>query len=381
MKIAIVCYPTWGGSGVVATELGIALANRGHEVHFVTYRQPVRLGLLNNKIHFHEVHVPEYPLFQYQPYELALSSKLVDTIKLHGIELLHVHYAIPHAYAGYMAKQMLAEENIHIPMITTLHGTDITLVGKHPFYKPAVTFSINNSDVVTSVSQSLKEQTLDLFDIRTEITVIPNFIDKSKYSASFTDCQRSLMAKDDERILTHISNFRKVKRIPDVIHIFNKVQEKISAKLVMVGEGPEKKEAELLCEELGISDKVIFLGNSNEIDRILCFTDLFLLPSETESFGLAALEAMINKVPVISSNAGGIPEVNEQGITGFLSEIGDVEDMASNALKILSNDEVLEQFKLNAVKSAEKFDILNVLPLYEEIYKKAYESRLDKTFS
>ena len=381
MKIAIVCYPTFGGSGVVATELGIALANRGHEVHFVTYRQPVRLGLLNNKIHFHEVHVPEYPLFKYQPYELALSSKLVDTIKLHGIELLHVHYAIPHAYAGYMAKQMLAEENIHIPMITTLHGTDITLVGKHPFYKPAVTFSINNSDVVTSVSESLKQQTLDLFDIKKKIEVIPNFIDAKKYSSSFTDCQRSLMAEENERIITHISNFRKVKRIPDVIQVFYKIQEQIPAKLVMVGEGPEKEGAELLCEQLGISDRVIFLGNSNEIDRILCFSDLFLLPSETESFGLAALEAMINKVPVISSNAGGIPEVNEQGITGFLSDVGNVVEMASNALKILSDDATLEQFKENAVKSARKFDILNVLPLYEEVYEKAYDSRLNKSYS
>ena len=381
MKIAIVCYPTFGGSGVVATELGIALANRGHEVHFVTYRQPVRLGLLNNKIHFHEVHVPEYPLFKYQPYELALSSKLVDTIKLYGIELLHVHYAIPHAYAGYMAKQMLAEENIHIPMITTLHGTDITLVGKHPFYKPAVTFSINNSDVVTSVSESLKQQTLDLFDIKNEIEVIPNFIDTTKYSSSFTDCQRSLMAEENERIITHISNFRKVKRISDVIHVFHKIQEKLPAKLVMVGEGPEKEEAEYLCEQLKISDKVIFLGNSNEIDRILCFSDLFLLPSETESFGLAALEAMVNKVPVISSNAGGIPEVNEQGITGFLSDVGNVEEMAANALKILSEDSVLEKFKENAVKSARKFDILNVLPLYEEVYEKAYASRFNKTYS
>ena len=381
MKIAIVCYPTWGGSGVVATELGIALADRGHEVHFETYKQPVRLGLLNNSIHFHEVNVPEYPLFQYQPYELALSSKLVDTIKLYGIELLHVHYAIPHAYAGYMAKKMLEEENIHIPMITTLHGTDITLVGNHPFYRPAVTFSINNSDVVTSVSASLKEQTLELFDIKVPIEVIPNFIDKTKYSNSFTDCQRSLMANDDERILTHISNFRKVKRIPDVIQVFYRVQKSIPAKLVMVGEGPEKEGAEQLCEELGISDKVIFLGNSNEIDRILCFSDLFLLPSETESFGLAALEAMINRVPVISSNTGGIPEVNEQGVTGFLSNIGDVEDMASNAMKILADDDVLEKFKQNAVKSAERFDILNVLPIYEAVYEKAYESRLDKSFS
>ncbi len=381
MKIAIVCYPTFGGSGVVATELGIALATRGHEVHFVTYRQPVRLELLSNNIHFHEVHVPEYPLFQYQPYELALSSKLVDTIKLYGIELLHVHYAIPHAYAGYMAKKMLEEENIFIPMITTLHGTDITLVGKHPFYKPAVTFSINQSDVVTSVSENLKQRTMEFFDIKKEIEVVPNFIDKKKCSSSFTDCQRSLMATDEEKIITHISNFRKVKRIPDIINVFYKVQQKIPAKLVMVGEGPEKENAEQLCEKLGIAEKVIFLGNSNEIDRILCFSDLFLLPSESESFGLAALEAMINKVPVISSNAGGIPEVNRHGITGYLSAIGDIEDMAKNALKILKDDTVLETFKENAKKVAVEFDILNILPLYETIYKKAYKARFNNTFS
>lgn len=381
MKIAIVCYPTFGGSGVVATELGIALANRGHEVHFVTYKQPVRLELLSNRIHFHEVHVPEYPLFKYQPYELALSSKLVDTVKLYGIELLHVHYAIPHAYAGYMAKKMLEEENIYLPMITTLHGTDITLVGQHPFYKPAVTFSINNSDVVTSVSENLKQSTVRSFDIKKNIAVIPNFIDKRKYSTSFTDCQRSLMANDDEKIMTHISNFRKVKRIPDVIKVFHKVQQKLPAKLIMVGEGPEKEGAELLCEKLGISDRVIFLGNSNEIDRILCFSDLFLLPSESESFGLAALEAMINRVPVISSNAGGIPEVNEHGVTGFLSDVGAVDEMAKNAISILEDDTVLETFKHNAMKSAEKFDLMNVLPLYEEVYEKAYNSRFDESYS
>ena len=375
MKIAIVCYPTFGGSGVVATELGIALANRGHEVHFITYRQPVRLELLSNKIYFHEVHVPEYPLFHYQPYELALSSKLVDTIKLFGIELLHVHYAIPHAYAGYMAKKMLEEEGIYIPMVTTLHGTDITLVGKHPFYRPAVNFSINQSDVVTSVSQNLKESTLELFDIKKEIEVIPNFIDKRKYSMNFTDCQRSLMASEDEKIITHISNFRKVKRIPDVIHIFNKIQKQIPAKLIMVGEGPEKEGAERLCEELGIANKVIFLGNSNEIDRILCFSDLFLLPSQTESFGLAALEAMINRVAVISSNTGGIPEVNRQGITGYLSDVGNIDEMAENALKILSDDKTLEKFKDNAAKAAMDFDILKVLPLYEAIYEKALLAR------
>lgn len=381
MKIAIVCYPTFGGSGVVATELGIALANRGHEIHFITYKQPVRLGLLGTNIHFHEVHVPEYPLFHYQPYELALSSKLVDTIKLYGIELLHVHYAIPHAYAGYMAKMMLEEEGIYVPMITTLHGTDITLVGKHPFYKPAVTFSINKSDVVTSVSENLKSHTLELFDIKKKIEVIPNFIDKSKYNKKeFTDCQRSLMANDNEKIVTHISNFRKVKRIPDIIKIFNKIQKQIPAKLLMVGEGPEKQHAEILCEKLGITDKVIFLGNSNEIDRILCFSDLFLLPSESESFGLAALEAMINEVPVISSNAGGIPEVNIQGVSGYLSDVGNIDEMAENAIRILSDNATLERFKKNAFQAALRFDILNVLPLYEAVYEKAYDSRFAKSY-
>lgn len=380
MKIAIVCYPTFGGSGVVATELGIALANRGHEVHFVTYRQPVRLELLSNRIFFHEVNVPEYPLFQYQPYELALSSKLVDTIKLHEIDLLHVHYAIPHAYAGYMAKKILEEEGIYVPMVTTLHGTDITLVGKHPFYKPAVTFSINQSDVVTSVSENLRQRTLEFFDIKKEIEVVPNFIDGKKYSTSFTDCQRSLMAHEDERIVTHISNFRKVKHIPDVVEVFYRIQQKLPAKLIMVGEGPEREGAEMLCRKLGISDKVIFLGNSHEIDRILCFSDLFLLPSKSESFGLAALEAMINRVPVISSNTGGIPEVNEHGVTGFLSDVGDLDDMAKNALKILSDDDTLEKFKQNAFVSAQRFDIQKVVPLYEGLYKKALKDQFDKVY-
>ena len=375
MKIAIVCYPTFGGSGVVATELGIALANRGHEVHFVTYKQPVRLDLLNSNIYFHEVHVPEYALFHYQPYELALSSKLVDTVKMYGIEVLHVHYAIPHAYAGYMAKQMLAEQGIHIPMITTLHGTDITLVGKHPFYKSAVTFSINQSDVVTAVSESLRKDTLSLFDIKKDIAVIPNFIDTSKYKLDFKDCQRSLMAPEGELIITHISNFRKVKRIPDVVAIFNKIQQQMSAKLLMVGEGPEREKAELQCEQLGISERVLFLGNSNEIDKILCFSDLFLLPSESESFGLAALEAMVNSVPVISSNTGGIPEVNIHGKTGYLSPVGAVDEMAANAIKILKDPETLEKFKNKAALLAQDFDLMKILPLYEAVYEKAYASR------
>jgi len=372
MKIAIVCYPTFGGSGVVATELGLELARRGHEIHFITYSQPVRLALLNANVHYHEVNVPEYPLFHFQPYELALSSKLVDMVKLYKIELLHVHYAIPHAYAGYMAKQMLKDEGINLPMITTLHGTDITLVGNHPFYKPAVTFSINKSDYVTSVSQSLKDDTLKLFNIKKEIQVIPNFIelDKNTVDPSIS-CRRSVMATENEKIITHISNFRKVKRIPDVIKIFHKIQQQIPAKLMMVGDGPEKAKAEHLCHELGIQDKVIFFGNSNEIDKILSYTDLFLLPSETESFGLAALEAMAWSVPVISSNSGGLTEVNFDGISGYLSEVGSTDEMAENALKILNDESVLAEFKKNALSVAKQFDIRNILPLYEELYKKA----------
>ena len=372
MRIAIVCYPTFGGSGVVATELGLELARRGHEIHFITYSQPVRLALLNPNVHYHEVNVPEYPLFHYQPYELALSSKLVDMVKLYKIEVLHVHYAIPHAYAGYMAKQMLKDEGIDIPMVTTLHGTDITLVGNHPFYKPAVTFSINKSDFVTSVSQSLKEDTLKLFNIKNEIQVIPNFIELDKIKKEDkSPCQRSVMANDEERIITHISNFRKVKRIPDIIAIFNKIQKEIPAKLMMVGEGPEKEKAEQLCRELGIQDKVIFFGNSNEIDTILCQTDLFLLPSKTESFGLVALEAMACGVPVISSNAGGLSEVNKDGFSGYLSEVGDVDGMANNALKILKNQTDLDQFKKNALITAQQFDIKKILPLYEDLYQRA----------
>ncbi|MFM2230195.1 MAG: N-acetyl-alpha-D-glucosaminyl L-malate synthase [Bacteroidota bacterium] len=375
MKIAIVCYPTFGGSGVVATELGLELAHRGHEIHFITYRQPVRLALLNSNVHYHEVNVPEYPLFHYQPYELALSSKLVDMVKLYKIELLHVHYAIPHAYAGYMAKQMLKEQGIDIPMVTTLHGTDITLVGNHPNYKTAVSFSINHSDVVTAVSNDLKEETYRLFDIKKDIHVIPNFIELDKNrNESHIDCQRSVMAKKEERIITHISNFRKVKRIPDVVKIFYKIQQKMPAKLMMVGDGPERVKAEYLCEELGISDKVIFFGNSNEIDSILSYSDLFLLPSETESFGLAALEAMAWSVPVISSNSGGLPEVNEDGFSGYLANVGDIDQMAQRALSILDNNETLATFKNNALTVAKRFDISEILPMYEMLYQNALNS-------
>jgi len=375
MKIAIVCYPTYGGSGVVATELGLALADKGHEIHFITYKQPVRLELLSKNIHFHPVSVPDYPLFHYQPYELALSSKLVDMVKLHDIDLLHVHYAIPHAYAGYMAKKMLESEGISIPMVTTLHGTDITLVGNHPYYKPAVTFSINQSDMVTSVSKSLRQDTLQLFSITNEIHVVPNFIDTSKFSTEFTDCQRELMATNEERIVTHISNMRPVKKILDIIHIFYKIQEKTKAKLLMVGEGPEIKPAEALCKELGLQDSVLFLGKSNEIDKILCFSDLFLLPSEKESFGLAALEAMVNGVPVISSNAGGIPEVNKHGVSGYLSNVGDIADMAKNAISILNDDLQLAKFKAQSKELAKSFDTKTIVPLYEEVYQKALSKK------
>ncbi len=376
MKIGIVCYPTFGGSGVVATELGLELSKRGHEIHFITYRQPVRLELLSEKVYFHEVNVPEYPLFHYQPYELALSSKLVDMVKLHKIEVLHVHYAIPHAYAAFMAQQMLKEEGIYVPIVTTLHGTDITLVGSHPFYKPAVTFSINKSDAVTSVSASLKQDTERLFNIKKDIHVVPNFIDLEKYNHEFTDCQRDMMAEPEERIVTHVSNFRDVKNIPDVVEIFYRIQKEVPSKLMMVGEGPERKPAEELVEKLGIKDRVVFFGNSNEVDRILCFSDLFLLPSQTESFGLAALEAMASSVPVVSTNSGGLGEVNTDGYSGYLSDVGDVADMSANAIKILKDKNTLKTFKLNAKAQSQKFDLRAIVPQYEAIYKETLKKFL-----
>ena len=374
MNIGIVCYPTFGGSGVLATELGLELSRKGHEVHFITYSQPVRLELLSSNVHFHEVNVPEYPLFHYQPYELALSSKLVDMVKIHKIDVLHVHYAIPHAYAAYMAKKMLHEEGIDLPIVTTLHGTDITLVGSHPFYKTAVTFSINKSDAVTSVSQNLKEDTQRLFNTQKEIKVIPNFIDINKYKNSYEECDRHLLALPQERVITHVSNFRPVKRIADVIEIFYRIQKELPAKLMMVGEGPERKKAEQLCKTYGIENKVVFLGNSSEVDKILCLSDLFLLPSKTESFGLAALEAMASGVPVISSDSGGIPEVNIQGVSGFLSPVGAIDEMAQNALKILKDEAVLNTFKKGAQDTAIKFDIHKIVPFYEAIYEEALQN-------
>ena len=377
MKIGIVCYPTFGGSGVVATELGMALADKGHEVHFITYNQPVRLDFISHKLHFHQVLIEEYPLFQYQPYELALSSKMVEVVKKYNLEVLHVHYAIPHAYAAFMAKQMLLEKGIHIRVVTTLHGTDITLVGSHPTYKTAVEFSINNSDVVTAVSNNLKDTTNQLFNIHKNIEVVYNFIDVDKYSkAGEEECKRIALAKPNERILTHISNFRPVKRVEDVIKVFFEVQKEIPSKLLMIGEGPERMKAELLTKELGLKNKVFFLGNSTEIDQILCYSDIFLLPSKSESFGLAALEAMAAKTPVISTNTGGLPEVNIHGETGFLSNLGDVIDMAKNAITILKDDDVLNKFKNNAKDHTKKFSLENILPVYEEIYKSCYKSKV-----
>ena len=376
MKIGIVCYPTFGGSGVVATELGMALADKGHEVHFITYNQPVRLDFISHHLHFHQVLLEEYPLFQYQPYELALSSKIVEVVEKYQLDVLHVHYAIPHAYAAYMAKQMLKEKGISVKVVTTLHGTDITLVGSHPTYKTAVEFSINNSDVVTAVSNDLKKTTNRLFIIKNNIQVIYNFIDTQKYDKAHQQkCNRAAIAKPDERILTHVSNFRPVKRVEDVIKVFYEVHKEIPSKLLLIGEGPERSKAENLVNKLKISNDVLFLGNSSEVTKILCYSDVFLLPSQTESFGLAALEAMAARTPVISTNTGGLPEVNIHGKTGYLSDLGDVTEMANNAISILKNQETLEMFKQNAKEHTKRFSLDNILPIYEDIYKSCYKKQ------
>ncbi|MFL2665903.1 MAG: N-acetyl-alpha-D-glucosaminyl L-malate synthase BshA [Flavobacteriaceae bacterium] len=371
MKITIVCYPTFGGSGVLATELGMSLANHGHEVHFIAYKKPVRLKDSDKNIFFHEVKVPEYPLFNFQPYELALSTKLVEVIKLYSIDLMHVHYAIPHAYAAYMAKKMLKDQGFNVPIVTTLHGTDITLVGNHPFYKTSVNFSINKSDIVTCVSESLKKDTLDQFEIYKDIDVVPNFIDISKYKRQQELCVEENPDSNKELIITHVSNFRPVKNIKNVIQVFYNIQEKISSKLMMIGEGPDKEMAEDLCRDLSIENKVHFLGNTNQVEKNLCHSDLFLLPSTTESFGLAALEAMASKVPVVSSNAGGLPEINIHGETGYLTDANDIKSMSDYAISILENPKVLEEFKIKAFNKAESFDINKVVPIYEKIYSKA----------
>lgn len=369
MKIGIVCYPTFGGSGVVATELGKALANEGHQVHFITYSQPARLDFFSANLFYHEVSVRDYPLFDYAPYESALASKLVDVVRFEQLDILHVHYAIPHASAAFMAKQILATYGINIPFVTTLHGTDITLVGKDATYKPVVTFSINQSDGVTTVSEDLKEDTYRHFDISKDIKVIPNFIDFNRFSLQPKDHFKKAIAPNNERILIHTSNFRKVKRTEDVIRMFHKVLEKIPAKLLMVGDGPERSANEQLCRELDICDSVRFLGKQDAVEEILSVSDLFIIPSENESFGLAALEAMACKVPVISSNAGGLPELNIDDFCGYLCDVGDVEDMANKAVTILSKQETLDYFKENALTRAKDFDLKKILPQYVAFYE------------
>ncbi|MHA4893240.1 N-acetyl-alpha-D-glucosaminyl L-malate synthase BshA [Pedobacter sp. PWIIR3] len=376
MKIGIVCYPTFGGSGVVATELGKALADEGHQVHFITYSQPARLDFFSANLFYHEVSVRDYPLFDYAPYESALASKLVDVVRFEKLDILHVHYAIPHASAAFMAKQILETYGIYIPFVTTLHGTDITLVGKDPTYKPVVTFSINKSDGVTTVSESLRRDTENHFEITNEIKVIPNFIDFSRFSLKPKDHFKKAIAPNNERILIHTSNFRKVKRTADVIRMFQKIQAKVPSKLLMVGDGPERSYDEQLCRDLGIVDNVRFLGKQDAVEEILSVSDLFLMPSESESFGLAALEAMACKVPAITSNAGGLPELNIDGFCGFMSNVGDVDDMAQKAIMILKDDEVLAKYKDNAFIRAKDFDLKKILPEYVSYYNEVIERQL-----
>ncbi len=369
MKIGIVCYPTFGGSGVVATELGKALAKKGHEVHFITYSQPTRLDFLNENLFYHEVEFHSYPLFEYPPYELALASKMVSVVKNEKLDLLHVHYAIPHASAAYMAKQILKTHGIYIPVITTLHGTDITLVGKDASYEPVVTFSINESDGVTSVSEDLKRETYHSFKITRDIEVIPNFIDLEKFKKQKKDHFKKAICPQGEALIVHTSNFRKVKRVGDVIKVFNNIHKEIPSKLLLIGDGPERSMAETMTRDLSISDAVRFLGKQEAVEEVLSVADLFLMPSEKESFGLAALEAMACEVPVISTNTGGLPELQLQGVTGFMSNVGDTEDMTRSALFVLDKNN-LPKFKESALARAKEFDITNILPLYERYYEK-----------
>lgn len=373
MKIGIVCYPTFGGSGVVATELGKALASNGHEIHFITYSQPARLDFFSENLYYHEVAVAQYPLFDFSPYESALASKLVDVVKFEKLDILHVHYAIPHASVAYLAKQILASYGIHIPVVTTLHGTDITLVGKDKSFNPVVTFSINHSDGVTAVSENLRQQTLDSFDITRDVRVIPNFIDFSRFHNKSREHFKRAIAPDNERIIIHTSNFRKVKNTQDVIRIFQKINDAIPSKLLMVGDGPERRNAEELARQLEVSQNVRFLGKQDAIEEILSVSDLFLMPSSSESFGLAALEAMACHVPVVSSNADGLPELNVHGVSGFLSDVGDIDDMAKNAIYILEDCERLKTFKGAAFARAKEFDITQVLPRYESYYEEVID--------
>lgn len=375
MKIGIVCYPTFGGSGVMATELGLALADKGHEIHFITYQQPVRLNVFRPNIYYHEVIVPKYPLFDFPPYETALASTLFNVISNNDLDLLHVHYAIPHASSAYFARQMLRKKGKDIPFITTLHGTDITLVGKDSTYGCVVTFSINESDAITAVSDNLRDETFKSFAIEKDIQVIPNFVDAKRFHLTNKEHFKKMLAPDGERILAHVSNFRKVKRVEDVLAVFQKVHDKMPSKLLMIGDGPERQNAEEICRKMGICYDIRFLGKQDQMEEILNIADLFLLPSQYESFGLAALEAMACGVPVISSNAGGLPEINVHGKTGFLAEVGDVDAMARHAIHILGDDERLQLFKDNALEHAAGFSIERIVPLYEALYESVAHKR------
>ncbi len=374
MKIGILCYPTYGGSGIVATELGMSLAQKGYEVHFISSELPARLDMTQSNIFFHKVNVQSYPLFRHQPYDIALSSMIYQVVCMYKLDILHAHYAIPYAYAAFMAKQMLKEKGKDLPLITTLHGTDITLVGQHPSYKHAVEFSINQSDALTSVSESLKQDTLSFFEVRKEINVIPNFIDDRHFEQCIT-CSRKQFAEDDERVLVHISNLRPVKRIQDVLEVFKRVNEKVPSKLIIVGEGPEMERVDsFLVDYPDFMDKIKIMGKQNDLRAVLTHADVFLLPSEKESFGLAALEAMAAATPVISSNTGGIPEVNIHGKTGFLADVGDVEKMAEYGVKLLSDENLLKEMKKIAKEVAKTFDYKRVIPMYENLYHQVVEN-------
>jgi L-malate glycosyltransferase len=376
MKIGIVCYPTYGGSGVLATELGLGLARRGHQVHFITYRQPARLLAYQANVYYHEVSDADYPLFEYPPYDTALASKLVDVVKYENLDLLHVHYAIPHATVAYMAKKILLTEGRYVPVVTTLHGTDITLVGNNSAFAPVVAFGINKSDGVTAVSQSLKNDTLRLFNITRHIEVIYNFVDFERFRKVNKEHFKKAIAPKGEKILVHISNFRKVKRVPDVIQVFKRVNDVLPAKLLLIGDGPERQHAEMLCRQLDLGDEIRFLGKQDAVEELLAIADVFVLPSENESFGLSALEAMACEVPVISSNAGGLSEVNLHGVTGFLSNVGDVESMAKHTIELLSNETMHQQFRANALARAQEFDLEKILPHYERYYEQVLATAL-----
>ncbi|PSK89048.1 N-acetyl-alpha-D-glucosaminyl L-malate synthase BshA [Taibaiella chishuiensis] len=375
MKIGIVCYPTFGGSGVMATELGLALADKGHEIHFITYQQPVRLNVFRPNIYYHEVIVPKYPLFDFPPYETALASTLVNVVNNNQLDLLHVHYAIPHASSAYFARQMLKKQGKDIPFITTLHGTDITLVGKDSTYGCVVTFSINESDAITAVSENLREETFKSFAIDKEISVVPNFVDAQRFHLTNKEHFKKMLAPAGERILAHVSNFRKVKRVEDVLAIFEQVRSHMPSKLLMIGDGPERQNAEDLCRKMGIADDIRFLGKQDQMEEILNIADVFLLPSQYESFGLAALEAMACGVPVISSNAGGLPEINIHNQTGFLADVGDVKTMAAHTVYLLEHEERLQQFKEQALAHAANFSIDKIVPMYENLYRQVTANR------